>query len=133
MTDDSLDPALIELANALLDAAREGDAATVRAFLDRGAPANLRDAAGNSPLMLAAYHGHANLVTELAARGADVDQLNDRGQSPLAGAAFKGFVTVAEALLAAGADPEVGEPSALATARYFERSEIVELIEARRG
>jgi len=133
MTDDSLDPQLIELANALLDAARQGDAETVRAFLDRGAPANLRDAAGNSPLMLAAYHGHAALVTELAARGADVDPLNDRGQSPLAGAAFKGFTEVAEALLAAGADPDVGEPSALATARYFERSEIVELIEARRG
>lgn len=133
MTDEPLDPALIELANTLLDAARQGDAATVRAFLDQGAPANLRDAAGNSPLMLAAYHGHAALVAELASRGADVDQLNDRGQSPLAGAAFKGFADVAEALLDAGADPDLGEPSALATARYFERAEIVELIEARRA
>ena len=133
MTDDSLDPALIELANALLDAARQGDAAPVRAFLDRGAPANLRDGAGNSPLMLAAYHGHAALVSELAARGADVDLLNDRGQSPLAGAAFKGFTEVAEALLEAGADPDIGEPSGLATARYFERDEIVELIESRRA
>ena len=133
MTDDSLDPQLIELANARLDAARQGDAETVRAFLDRGAPANLRDGAGNSPLMLAAYHGHAALVSELAARGADVDLLTARGQSPLAGAAFKGFTEVATALLEAGADPALGEPSGRATARYFERAEIVELIEARRA
>jgi ankyrin repeat protein len=133
MNDDTPDPALIELANALLDAARQGDGATVRAFLDRGAPVNLRDSAGNTPLMLAAYHGHADLVGELAARGADVDLLNDRGQSPLAGAAFKGFTDVAEALLEAGADPSLGEPSGLATAQYFERAEIVALIEARQA
>ena len=83
--------------------------------------------------MLAAYHGHAALVSELAARGAAVDLLNARGQSPLAGAAFKGFTEVAEALLEAGADPDIGEPSGLATARYFERDEIVELIESRRA
>ncbi len=129
MTDENLDPALIELAHTLLDAARQGDAETVRAFLDQGAPADLRDAAGNSPLMLAAYHGHAALVTELAERGADVDLLNERGQSPLAGAAFKGYTDVAQALLAAGADPEAGEPNALATARYFAREEIAALIE----
>ena len=71
--------------------------------------------------------------SKLAARGADVDLLNDRGQSPLAGAAFKGFTEVATALLEAGADPDLGEPSGLATARYFERAEIVELIEARQA
>jgi ankyrin repeat protein len=123
MNDDTPDPALIELANALLDAARQGDGATVRAFLDRGAPVNLRDSAGNTPLMLAAYHGHADLVGELAARG----------ESPLAGAAFKGFTDVAAALLEAGADPSLGEPSGLATAQYFERAEIVALIEARQA
>ena len=122
------DAALIELANSLLDAARQGDAATLLAYLDQGAPVNLLDSAGNSPLMLAAYHGHAALVTELAARGADVDLLNDRGQSPLAGAAFKGDVEVAKALLAAGADPELGSPSARETAAYFQRAEITALL-----
>src|SRR5699024_3723027 len=86
-----------------------------------------------SPLMLAAYHGHAALVRELAARGADVDLANDRGQSPLAGAAFKGFTEVATALLEAGADPRLGTPSALEKARYFERAEIVALLDAPRG
>ena len=128
MTDDSLDPELIELAKTLLDAARKGDAETVRAFLDNGAPANLRDASGNSPLMLAAYHGHAALVTALADRGADVDLLNDRGQSPLAGAVFKMDRPTVEALLAAGADPTAGTPDARGTAAYFGLTEFTDLL-----
>jgi uncharacterized protein len=127
------DEAVIALAHSLLDAARAGDAPALLSLIDQGAPVNLRDGSGNSALMLAAYHGHAELVRELAARGADVDLKNDRGQSPLAGAAFKGFADVAAVLLEAGADPHLGTPSALETARYFERAEIVELIEARQA
>ncbi|HLS73105.1 MAG TPA: ankyrin repeat domain-containing protein, partial [Actinomycetaceae bacterium] len=66
------DAAAIELAHSMLDAARSGEAAPLLALIDQGAPVNLRDSSGNSPLMLAAYHGHAELVRELAARGADV-------------------------------------------------------------
>lgn len=124
------DDAVIALAASLLDAARGDDRATLLPLLDQGAPVNLRDSAGNSPLMLAAYHGHAQLVAELAARGGDVDLLNDRGQSPLAGAAFKGFTEVAEVLLGAGADPDLGAPSARETAQYFQRAEILALLEA---
>ena len=127
------DEAVIALAHSLLDAARTGDSAALLSLIDQGAPVDLRDGAGNSPLMLAAYHGHAELVRELAARGADVDLANDRGQSPLAGVAFKGFADVAEVLLEAGADPDLGTPSAQETAAYFERAEILALIEARRG
>lgn len=132
-TDPSEDEAVIALAASMLDAARQGDAASLLPLLDQGAPANLRDGAGNSPLMLAAYHGHAELVRELAARGADVDLRNDRGQTPLAGVAFKGFTEVASVLLEAGADPDLGAPSARETARYFERAEILALLEAPQG
>ncbi len=127
------DEAVIALAHSLLDAARTGDAAALLSLVDQGAPVNLRDGAGNSPLMLAAYHGHAELVRELSARGADVDLMNDRGQTPLAGVAFKGFTDVARVLLEAGADPDLGHPSARETATYFERTEIISQIEARRA
>lgn len=140
MDEDTLNPtpspedeAVLELARRMLDAARQGDAATLLPLLDQGAPVNLRDGAGNSALMLAAYHGHAGLVADLASRGADVDLLNDRGQSPLAGAAFKGDVAVARALLAAGADPAAGTPDARETARYFERAEVLALLEPTGG
>lgn len=126
------DAAVIDLANSLLDAARSGDSAQLLALIDQGAPANLRDGAGNTPLMLASYHGHAELVAELAARGADVDLANDRGQSPLAGVAFKGYTDVAQVLLDAGADADLGTPSARETAQYFQRAEIIALIERAR-
>ncbi|GAB2532564.1 ankyrin repeat domain-containing protein [Brachybacterium huguangmaarense] len=118
----------IALAHAMFDACRTGEGAGVLPLIDAGAPASMRDADGNSLLMLAAYHGHADLVRELARRGADVDALNDRGQSPLAGAAFKGFDEVASALLEAGADPEAGEPSGRASAAFFGREAIAAMI-----
>jgi ankyrin repeat protein len=57
--------------------------------------------------------------------GADPDRTNDRGQSPLAGAIFKGEDDVVMALLAAEADPDVGTPSARATAEMFDRGELL--------
>jgi hypothetical protein len=42
----------------------------------------------------------------------------------LAGAVFKNDSTVIELLLSADADPLAGSPSALETARYFERDEL---------
>jgi uncharacterized protein len=131
-TPSSDDEAVIALARDMLDAARRGSADQLLPLIDQGAPVNLRDSDGNSPLMLAAYHGHADLVRELAARGADVDLMNDRGQSPLAGVAFKGYTDVAKELLGAGADADLGTPSALETAQYFQRAEIVALIEQSR-
>lgn len=109
----------LALAEQMLDWARAGEAAPLLALLDQGGPANLRDAKGNSVLMLAAYHGHADLVTELAARGADVDLVNDRGQTPLAGAVFKQDAPTVRALVGAGADPDLGTPSARETAEHF--------------
>jgi ankyrin repeat protein len=74
--------------------------------------------------MLASYYGHDPAVAALIARGADVDRPNNRGQTPLAGAVFKNETTIIEMLLAADADPLAGSPSALETARFFEREEL---------
>lgn len=119
MTQPEMTPEVLEAANAMLDAARSGQTAQLLAWVDQGAPIDLRDSKGNSLVMLAAYHGHTELVAELASRGADLDMLNERGQSPLAGAVFKGDRPTVDALLAAGADPDAGNPSARATAAYF--------------
>ena len=113
---------LVQLAHRMLDLAREGEARTLLAYVDRGVPADLTDARGNTLLMLAAYHGHAAVVAGLAERGADVDRVNDRGQSPLAGAVFKGEDEVVTTLLGLGADPDAGTPSARATAAMFGRT-----------
>ncbi|MGC2378710.1 MAG: ankyrin repeat domain-containing protein [Mycobacterium sp.] len=104
--------------------ARSGDAATLAAYLDAGAPVNLTNTNGDTLVMLAAYHGHESTVAALIARGADVDRHNNRGQTPLAGAVFKNDTTIIELLLSADADPLAGSPSALETSRFFEREEL---------
>ena len=124
--DGAEDQEMLELAERLFDAARQGDTELLRSYISAGVPATLTNAAGDSLLMLAAYHGHAGTVQLLIDLGADVDTLNDRGQSPLAGAVFKGYADVVRTLLAAGADADTGNPSARATAAYFQRGDLLD-------
>lgn len=109
-----------------LEFARQGEAAQLMELVAHGLPIDVVDGEGNSPLMLAAYRGQLGTVKALLAGGADANLCNARGQSPLAGAIFKGEDEVARALLAAGADPDVGTPSACATAELFGRSALLE-------
>ncbi|EIE99431.1 ankyrin repeat domain-containing protein [Saccharomonospora glauca] len=122
------DPELLELAARVFDFAREGQSETLAAYVDAGVPANLTNDKGDTLVMLAAYHGHADTVRVLLRRGADPNRLNDRGQSPLAGAVFKNEAEVVRALLDGGADPELGQPSALDTARMFDNAEMLTLL-----
>lgn len=116
------------LAERLLDAARQGDTATLVAYVEAGAPVDLQGPSGDTLLMLAAYHGHAEAVVALLERGADANRANAKGQAPLAGAVFKGYLDVVRALVAAGADPDGGEPSARATARMFQREDLLDAL-----
>ncbi|OHU44860.1 hypothetical protein BKG80_00655 [Mycobacteroides chelonae] len=118
------------LAHELFDMAREGNASTLAAYLDSGAPVDLTNQAGDTLVMLAAYHGNASTVRSLIARGADVNRANDKGQTPLAGAVFKGSDDIVEILVKAGADPTAGTPSALDAARMFGKDEYLSLFGA---
>lgn len=120
---------LVEIAHHCFDLARQGETAALAVLIDAGVPHSLTDAKGNSLVMLAAYHGNADTVAELARRGADVDQVNDRGQTPLAGAVFKGEPEVVRVLVAAGADPDLGQPSARESARFFQQEELGALLD----
>ncbi|MBQ0868668.1 ankyrin repeat domain-containing protein [Streptomyces smyrnaeus] len=121
------DPEVLELAQKVFDLARHGDTDTVAAYVKAGVPANLSNDKGDTLIMLAAYHGHPETVRALVAQGADPDRTNDRGQSPLAGAVFKGEEEVVRVLVEAGADPHAGTPSAVETARMFEKRELLDL------
>jgi len=115
----------------MFDAAREGNAELLLAAIDAGLPPNLTNQKGNTLLMLAAYAGHAELVRSLVQRGADPNRLNDRGQAPIAGAVFKREDDVVRVLIEAGADPRAGEPSAIASARMFGRTDLLGIMGAR--
>jgi ankyrin repeat protein len=120
---------LTEIAQFVFDLARNGDDERLAAYLDGGVPVDLTDASGNTLLMLAAYNGQPSTVQLLTGRGADVNRLNDRGQSPIAGAVFKAEPEIVRTLLAAGADPAAGSPNALDTARMFEQTDLITLLE----
>jgi uncharacterized protein len=136
-TKGTLDAEVLDLASRLFDSARSGDAAMLAAYIDAGVPVNLTNTNGDTLVMLTSYYGHESAVAALIARGADVDRHNNRGQTPLAGAVFKNDTTIIELLLSADADPLTGSPSALETARFFERDELtrqlLQHIQRRRG
>ncbi len=122
------DDDVVELATRVFNMARAGEAAQLAAYVDAGIDPNLTNQRGDSLVMLAAYHGRAETVRALLARGAEADRPNDRGQTPLAGAVFKDEPEVIRALLEGGADPAAGQPSAIDTARMFERDDLLALL-----
>ena len=67
---------------------RGGDARRLRQALDHGAPVNARDAAGQTPLMLAAVYGDVAYLRVLLERGADVNATNAAGATALMRAAY---------------------------------------------
>ena len=67
----------------LLQAARSGSVATVRALLDQDASPNSRNRLGDTPLNTAARNGNTELVRLLIERGADVNLANKGGWVPL--------------------------------------------------
>jgi ankyrin repeat protein/serine/threonine protein kinase len=87
----------------LLDFARAGDPAGLRAALAAGADPAVRDAAGRTALHLAAGAGHREAVAALIAAGADADASDKEGYRPLHGAAAAGDPPVVEMLVQAGA------------------------------
>ncbi|QCB49571.1 ankyrin repeat domain-containing protein [Rhodococcus sp. PAMC28707] len=119
---------IAELAGRLFTMARDGDAESLKIYLDAGVPVDLNNEAGDTLVMLAAYHGHPRTVRMLVGQGADVNRPNEKGQTPLAGAVFKGEDEVVRELVEGGADPHGGHPSAIDAARMFGREDYLVLL-----
>lgn len=98
------DGAPCDLQAVLMRAALIGDAAAVRALLDRGAQANERDVMGRTPLMEAAFAGHSDAVGVLLEHGADPNITDNAGWTALMEAASKGHTETVKTLLVNGAN-----------------------------
>ncbi len=86
-------------ANTALDAAVAGEhLEVVKVLLQNHASANVRAAAGHTPLHKAAMNGNLEIARLLIDAKADVNATDDAGKTPLAYAAEKGHPEV-EALL----------------------------------
>jgi uncharacterized protein len=123
-----IEQGVIDLAVRVFGLARAGETEELAAYVDAGVPADLTNEKGDTLLILAAYHGHPDTVAALLQRGADHGRANDRGQTALAAAVFKQSADTVRTLLAAGADPDAGQPSARATAEFFELPEMTALL-----
>ncbi|HZH31812.1 MAG TPA: ankyrin repeat domain-containing protein [Pyrinomonadaceae bacterium] len=89
----------------LFEAARRGDAATVRTLLDRGVDVNTKFRYGATALSYASDKGHLEVVKLLLERKADVNVKDTfYGATPIIWAAQKGHAKIVEALIAAGAE-----------------------------
>ena len=92
--------------DALLDAARRGDADAVRALLEEGADPDLAQGDGLTALHLAAREGHLEIVDILIGAGAEAGATTRIGDyTPLHLAGGAGHADVVGALLDAGGDP----------------------------
>ena len=81
-----------------------GDAASLRAYLDKGGDVNGEDKDGNTLLQVTATFGRSEIAKILVAAEADLDRKNKDGSTPLMTAAFLGEVEVVKLLVEAGAD-----------------------------
>lgn len=89
---------------ALLAAARLGDNDAVRTLLRAGSAIDPRDAAGNTPLLLATAKGHTTTALVLIEAGADVNLKNDMQDSAYLLAGARGELDIVRATIEHGAN-----------------------------
>jgi ankyrin repeat protein len=92
-------------ARDLLDAARHGDAETVRRLIESGLDSDVRDDRGQAPIILAIRNGHGAVVQLLLDHGANPHSIDFEGEgTALAAAVRLADEAIARQLIAAGAD-----------------------------
>ena len=115
----------------LVDAARDGDIAAVRALLAQGASVDAAEGDGTTALHWACYRDDVETVELLLDVGADVDVANDLGATPLWAAGQNGSAATVRRLLEAGANPNLallaGETPLMVAARSG-APDVVELL-----
>lgn len=105
----------------VVEAAKNGDEAALRALVEEGADVNATAGDGSTALLWVSHRDLPESVELLIESGADVDRANDLGATPLWAAAENGGMAVVDLLLDAGADPNralrYGETPLMAAAR----------------
>ena len=117
----------------MTDAASEGDAQAVAAWLDEGGGVDARCAGryGETLLMAAASGGHEATVRMLLQRGASINLQASLGGTALIAAALRGHTTIVQALLDAKADASLQEitgGTALKMAEHYKHAAAAQLL-----
>ena len=98
-----LPPPTAEEIDAFVEASFNGNAAAVFAALEKGMPANQKDANGNPALMAASFNGHVETMKALIDAGADVNLRANKDVTPLM-AACGPYPAAVRLLLESGAE-----------------------------
>jgi len=117
-------------ASSLLDAARRGNADTVRAEIGRGATVRATDADGTTALHWASYRSDLGIARMLIDAGADASAANRYGVRPLSLASVTGNAALVELLLKAGADPNTAKPDGETALMTAARAGAVDAVKA---
>tara|TARA_B100000676_G_scaffold288603_1_gene320308 strand:- start:4228 stop:4818 length:591 start_codon:yes stop_codon:yes gene_type:complete len=88
-----------------IHAARIGDLALVRDMIARGETPEVRDQAGQTPLMIATIAGDIEMVAAIIGATQSVDLKNNNGNTALALAAIQDQPKIGMLLLGSGANP----------------------------
>src|SRR5215510_11047677 len=115
----------------LVEAAKKGDVATVRALIAKRVDVNEPGRDGSTALLWAAYHADVAMTRALIAAGARPNTPNKYGVTPLLQASRTGAAPLIQALLRAGADLKVTQTegeTALMAASYSGNVDAVRLL-----
>lgn len=94
------------------------DTTWVSFLLGKGADPNVRDAKGQTPLVVAANLGFVEGMELLIAGGARVDEPNSTGETPLISAVHRRDIPMMRVLLKAGANPDRADSSGRSARDY---------------
>ncbi len=130
--DSTGNPALsAEVIDGTFELAREGRVGPMGEMIDAGVPVDVRNARGDTMLIVAAYAKEAHAVAELIRRGASLDEENRMGQTAISCAVFRNDAQILSLLLDAGANPDAGFRTGLQIAQQFGITDMVAILESR--
>lgn len=109
---------------ALMIAIKRRDTPWMGFLLQNGADPNLKDAEGNTPLIVAAMNGFPDGVRVLLVSKAQVDGTNGKGETALIKAVHTRDAPSVQLLLQAGADPDRTDNLAGMSARDYAARDI---------
>lgn len=105
------------------------DTTWISFLLGKGADPNIRDAKGQTPLVVATNLGFVEGMELLIAGGARVDEPNSTGETPLISAVHRRDIAMMRVLLKAGANPDRADSSGRSARDYAKLERNDNLIE----